>query len=398
MAAIEIVTADSDTAFEEFARIDAEAFSGALEQSRRWAGALRGQVTVRLATRAGRAVGTYVIGPTVQRFGGRDVVAAPVCTVAVTPDARGLGVGAALMADLGTVCRDQGIALAPLWAALPRFYRRHGWGVGDRAYRHFVRIDALASFRGLGEPVRDPGPEVWKPIWAEYTRDYDGSLVAPAWMLADDAPPDAGEHRYSLGWREDAGFTGYVEFTQRRSGHAPMETEIGRFAALTGDAHRGLLGVLAGGAGQGEEVVFPGGRLPLRNVLHQLLPDPHRQMLRTEGRFVWMQRIVDVAAALAQRGWEERGAGRISLNVADADGGAPQAFNLEVDAGTATVAAGTSNAGTVHLALAALASWYCGGLHATEAGRMGLMRGPRASLELMDKLLPHRPLWLNEQF
>jgi predicted acetyltransferase len=354
-----------------------------------------------VARRRGADLGCYLVGGIRQRFGGRPVPAVAVAGVAVRPEARGLGAGGALMRDLVGTARESGAALAPLWGAVPRFYRRWGWGLCERALTHRVRVDALLPLRGRGEPLRDPPFDAWLPVWTEHVAGYDAAVELPAWLVeaADAEADDPDEHHHLLAWTEAGRTTGLVRFSQRRSSgglHGVVVTDVTRFAAVTGEALRGLLHLVASSDGQGEEIVFAAGRLPARHPLLHLLPDPHRGWLRTEGAFCWMQRVTDLGVALRARGWDPRVRGGVTLAVDDPL--AVEASRLRVDVEDGGVEVREGGDGELRLSAATLASWYCGALDLVTALRLGLAEGPAEAAALLDGARPAREMWLTEEF
>jgi len=396
VAAIEIITAEDDSQWEEFLRLDSEGFVSPLDATRAWATPVRNHLLIRLARYDGRFVGCYSLGRVLQRFGGRSIECAPVSSVTVQPDSRGCGVGEALMRDLIGTARDRGQALAPLWAAVPRFYHRHGWGLGDRAMGFTARMNALANFRGDGEVVRDPADDEWRRLWEQVVEPWDGAFMPPVWVSIT-PPPEPAELRYAMGWREGGRLTGYMRFGQRRSGTlGSVETLVDRFGAITGAAHRGLFGILGGNGGQGDDVRFEPGRLPRRNALHLLLSDPHRDRLGERSGAIWMQRLTDVPAALTQRGYAEHVGGTVDIEIHDSMAEQPQRVRCTVEAGRMSVAPTASAA--VRLDSRALASWYCGTVSASGALRLGLLEGEASAIALMDAIIPRREVWLGEHF
>jgi predicted acetyltransferase len=324
-----------------------------------------------------------------------------VAGAAVRPEARGLGTGGALMRDLVGTARESGAALAPLWGAVPRFYRRWGWGLCERAVTHRVRVDALLGLRGRGEPRRDPAFDAWEPVWAEHVAGYDGAVDLVPWLIAsaEAEADDPDEHHHLLAWTEADRITGCVRFSQRRGGggrHGPVITDVRRFAAVTPDALRGLLHLVASSDGQGEEIVFAAGRLPGRHPLLHLLPDPHRGLLRSEGGFCWMQRVTDLPAALRARGWDSRARGTVTLAVDDPLSVETTRLRVDLEAGGVAVRAGGD--GALRLGIATLASWYCGSLDLVAALRFGLAEGPVEAATLLDAARPPRETWLTEEF
>lgn len=110
----------------------------------------------------------------------------------------------------------------------------------------------------------------------------------------------------------------------------------------------------------------------------------------------WMQRLVDVPAALEGRGWAPGAEGATTLAIHDPLAPVPVSLRLEVSGGRARVTPGGD--GAVVTDAATLASWYCGSLGALEARRAGLLEGSDAAVSLLDALLPRRELWLSEFF
>lgn len=397
MNRLEIITAQDERDWDAAAEIDAEGFTEPKAQAMGWINLIRKEGIGRIALQDGKPAGWYLLTPATQQFGGAGVQVALVSSVAVKVAARGTGVGAALMRDLVRECRDREFALAPLWAAVPRFYRRNGWGMGHRGESHRVRMDAIAAMRGAGEVVENPGQDEWHAMWRDLIAPYDAAIIPPKWINAYESDPKDDVLRFDLGWRENKKLTGFMQFTQSRGGDGPVETNVVRFGAVTGNAHRGLLGILGGNSGQGEDVTFAAARLPHDNFLTQLIADPHHQILRTEARLAWMPRIAGTERALLQRGWNRAASGKIAFSIKDPFEDQPETFTLEIASGAPRVTSAETQT-EIQTDIATFSSWYCGTLTAVQAARTGILDGPPEKLALMDQFIPHRPVWLSESF
>ncbi len=177
----QLVVADprGDADFEAFARIDAQAFGAPLDRALRWVAAGRAHLHFRFARVGDAVVGGYALMPMGQFYGGRSVPAQGVLAVVVSPMWRRRGAAGAMMRDLVAICRENNAAVAPLYAATVRLYRRWGWEVADRAVNHTVRTDALVQLRGEGHAVEAPPAADLEALRRSYLSAWDGPLDRP---------------------------------------------------------------------------------------------------------------------------------------------------------------------------------------------------------------------------
>jgi predicted acetyltransferase len=393
----DIVVADprGDSDLERFAEVDSESFTTTREYMLKWLTAGRGQMIVRLARDGDDVLGGYGLLPCGQWFGGNAVPARAVVAVSVRPSSRRRGVAGALMRDLVDVARSGGAALAPLYAATTRFYRRWGWGVGDRSYVQEVKTPALAHFSGNGRALRDPSHAQVEALRRGYLRHWDGPLDRPDWWL--DLEWDAGEpseHRFLYGWMEGDALTGVTRYQQTRRGPW-MDVGVHELIATTKDALHGLLGFLGGHEAQCEEIKFKHSTLQLGSELAHLIPDADR-VIEVRGFIYWMQRIVDIEAAVRARGWARHVDGSLELEVTDPARDEPERFVLEVSGGRGAAAPG--GAGRVQCGIGALGAWYSGTLRARDASRLELMRGSGDDIALLDAMIGDRNPWMPDYF
>jgi predicted acetyltransferase len=386
-----------DAELEQFAAADAESFGESRDHVLKWLQVARGRTRIRIARSGDDVVGGYVLIPVGQWFGGCSVPAQAVAAVSVHPAWRRRGVATALMRDLVDVARDHGAALAPLYAATTRFYRRCGWEVGDRSYAQKVSAKALAPFSGAGQAIRNPAHADVEALRRSVLPRFDGPFDRPDWWLAlewDTAEP--AERHFLYGWREDGRLTGVVRYVQQRSPDpAWMVMAVHELVASTKDALHGLLGFLGGNEAQVRDIVFKHSTLQPRPDLLYLIPDADHH-ISTIGFLCWMQRIVDIPNAMRARGWNPDASATVALEVTDPFSESPQRIVLEVAGGKAEVTPGGS--GAVTCGVGALGAWYSGTLRAWNAAKLELMRGTAEDIALMDSLLVDNDPWMPDYF
>ncbi len=392
---IEISDIRDDAERQRFAEIDAAAFAGRASDNMRWLKAAEPHTTLRLARIGGEVVGGFILLPTGEFFGGRSVPAQGVSAVVVDAAWRRRGVAGALMRDCVAQACARGAAVAPLFAATVRLYRRWGWEVCTQTFRQTVQTRALSGFRGAGTVRAHPDRAAVEAMRRTQLLRWDGPLDRPDWWLSvewDPGNPDS--HKGEYGWYEDGELTGYVRYDSDRAQGMWIRVRVQELIYTTGDALRGLLGFLGGQESQSGEVVFVHSAIPDLSPLHLVLPEPHRDV--EVGAFIpWMQRIVDVERALTARGWPAQAAGRVELEVTDPVLGVERVV-LEVEGGEGRVSKGGD--GHVRCGIGALSAWYSSALRARDAMLLGLMEGDAGALAAMDGLVAGGVPWIPDFF
>ena len=393
---IEISDAADDADRHRFAEIDAELFAGRAEDNVRWLTAAAPHTTLRLARIGGEVVGGYIMLPAGEFFGGRSVPAQGISAVAVHPASRRRGVAGALMRDCVTSVRETGAAIAPLFAATVRLYRRWGWEVCTQTFREAVQTRALSAFTGAGSVRARPDRAAVEALRRGHLSRWDGPLDRPDWWLSVEWDPggDQTTPRAEYGWYEGDALTGYVRYESERARGGWIRVRVQEFIYTTGDALRGLLGFLGGQESQSSDIVFVHSALPGVSPLLSLLDEPHRN-IEVSAFIPWMQRIVNVERAMTARGWPGRAAGRVELEVTDPVLGVERLV-IEVEDGAARVTAGGS--GQVKCGIGALSAWYSSALRAQDAVTLGLMEGEATALAAMDGLIAGGVPWIPDFF
>jgi predicted acetyltransferase len=392
---VEISDARDDTERRRFAAVDAESFAGHAEDNVRWIMAATPHTTLRLARIGGEVVGGYIMLPTGEFFGGRSVPAQGISAVVVHPAWRRRGVAGALMRDCVASARDAGAAVAPLFAATVRLYRRWGWEVCTQTYRQSVRTRALSGLGGAGAARANPSRAAIEAMRRRYLVRWDGPLDRPDWWLEVEwNTVDPTVLRSEYGWYEDDVLTGYVRYEAERQLGSGVLLRVHEFVASTLDSLRGLLGFLGGHESQSSDVVFVHSTTPEISPLLFLLAEPQRDV-EVSAFIPWMQRIVDLDTAMRSRGWPAGAAGRVELEVTDPVTGVERVV-LEVEAGEGRVTQG--GGGAVRCGIGALSAWYSSTLRAQYAGVLGLIEGDPAALKVMDGLVAGGMPWMPDYF
>jgi len=392
---VEVSDARDHTERRRFAEIDAESFAGRVADNMRWITAAAPHTTLRLARIGGEVVGGYLMLPAGEFFGGRSVPAQGISAVVVHPAWRRRGVAGALMRDCVDSARNAGAAVAPLFAATVRLYRRWGWEVCTQTFRQSVRTRALSELTGAGVVRANPDRAAIEAMRRNHLIRWDGPLDRPDWWLEVEwNTVDPGVLRSEYGWYEDGELTGYVRYEAERQPTSGVRLRVHEFVASTADSLRGLLGFLGGQESQSSDVVFVHSTLTEISPLLFLLAEPHRDV-EVSAFIPWMQRIVDIGTAMSARGWPERAAGRVELEVTDPVTGFERAV-LEVEGGTGRVTPG--GAGHVRCGIGALSAWYSSTLRAQDAGVLGLIDGDPAALIAMDGLIAGGLPWMPDFF
>jgi predicted acetyltransferase len=391
---IEISDIRDDAERQRFAEIDAQSFAGNAADNMRWLKAAEPHTTLRLARIGGEVVGGYIMLPTGEFFGGRSVPAQGISAVVVDAAWRRRGVAGALMRDCVAAARDSGAAVAPLFAATVRLYRRWGWEVCTQTFRQIVQTRSLSGFRGEGTVRANPDRASVEALRRTQLRRWDGPLDRPDWWLSvewDPGNPNGNKGEY--GWYEGDELTGYVRYESDRAPGTWIRVRVQELVYATTDALRGLLGFLGGQESQSGEVVFVHSALPELSPLNLLLAEPHRDI--EVGAFIpWMQRIVHIERAMSARGWPATAAGRVELEVTDPVLGVERVV-LEVEDGTGRVTNGGD--GRVRCGVGALSAWYSSALRARDAALLGLIDGDTEALIAMDGLVAGVP-WIPDFF
>ena len=338
-----------------------------------------------------RLLGSLMVIPMGQWFGGNSVPMLGVAGVAVAPEARGRGIARSLMRSTLAEARANGIALSSLYPATLTLYRLAGYELAGARFRFTAYLKELP----LGGRDHDVHP-------IEEADRQDVERAYRAWALVRNGALDRGEYIWrrvrtpregtARGFlvRGKAGVEGYLYATQRPRATGGYDLILTDFVALSAHAARALLGLLADHRSTGELVVWHGS---YPDPLHFELPE---FATTVELHMNFMLRIVHAEAALKARGFPERDAD-VDLELTDA--ALPEnagRYRLSVRGGHADVTRGGN--GAVRLDVRALATLYSGFVRASDLARSGRVAGDSASLATLDALFAGPPPALGDYF
>ncbi|HEY0737057.1 MAG TPA: GNAT family N-acetyltransferase [Herpetosiphonaceae bacterium] len=354
-----------------------------------------GQENMRLVQRDQRVVAGLGLIHMGQWFGGRRVPMAGVTAVGVAPDQRGGGVGSLLMRGMLEELHGQGVALSTLYPATLSFYRKFDYLRAGYRLTYELPLATIDVDERDGElvPITPEHYPDLKRLYEERARQSAGNLDRPDWMWqARLEPKDSPAFRFLV--VNEGRLEGYVIFTQSTRSE-PLQ--VADLCALTPTAGRRLLTLFAGYRTMVEHVVWSGGIFdPLLYLLGENLV-AGRAKVRITRPLEWMLRIVDVGAALSQRGYPAGLNAEIHLDLHDPLlPGNNGRWVLHVADGQGSVEAGGT--GRVVLGVAELAAIYSGFMAPSELRAIGAIRGSDEDLALLGAVFSGPQPWIGDMF
>ncbi len=209
-------------------------------------------------------------------------------------------------------------------------------------------------------------------------------------------------HRFLV--RRDGRITGYlVAFFSREKGHLPPFYSVQEVGMQFGiscrdlvwtdeDSARALLGVAAAHRATGTNLYWSG---PINDPLQFLLKGPEATV---QAAYHWMERLVNVEAALAARGYPEGMTESFELGVSDGlveenSGG----YRVDITAGRATVS--RIPRAEARVDVGALAAMFTGWLRPADAVRLGRLANASGSVvAILERAFSGAPPWMSEHF
>ncbi|SDO82010.1 GNAT family N-acetyltransferase [Lentzea jiangxiensis] len=328
----------------------------------------------------GRVAGVLGIGAYAQFYGGAAVPMGGIGGVAVDGASRGRGVANALLREALTTMREHGQAISALYPTVPTLYRKFGWertGVFEWVE---LPMDRLLSVPRPSEPIpsrpaRESDLAALHDCYLEVARTVDG--------LADRRPPridlaEVLEMDLVSVLPGPNGLRGYLTAT-REAGGDMGRLKVFDLIGVDVEAQLTLLASLASWAGTLEAVDL---RITDPATVGLLGGTPLRHSVWTS---TWMQRVVDLPAAVAARGWPRLANTAVDVEVVDEH--APWhagRHRLVAEDGAVRVEPGGS--GAVRLHARALGPWFSGAQNTHALRRAGLLEGDPADAVVLDQL------------
>jgi predicted acetyltransferase len=347
------------------------------------------------AFEGGRLVATTRAIPMQQWLGGRPVPMAGVASVATMPEARGTGVGDALMRALLQKARDNGQVVTTLYPATVPFYRRLGYEFGGTFTTYQAALPTVPRSSAGADVELFESNDV-SELRACY-RAWAAGRTGPIEGDGDDWWIDRVLNRWyresvqrAVVVRGDAGVEGYASFSLESQGRwKGFDVECSHLVALTPASLSALLGYFRRYKGVGAGLRWQG---PPNDTAALLFDE---ETMRVHEQFRYMTRVLDVAGALEGRGYAESVSGELVIGVDD-----PQfeenrgAFRLIVQDGTGKVER-TDAEPDAGFSIRAFSALYGGYLSTGDLAQAGLMD---RSHDQLSELFAGPPPFMQDHF
>lgn len=342
----------------------------------------------------GKVMATTTAHPMGHWFGGRVIPSVGIAGVAVSPEARGKGLGTELVKHVLDRSLADGIPISALYPATMPIYRALGYGHAFHRTNFRAPLAALPRGGGEGVEIREMTTDDLPLV----VKEYDRAAAANAGLATrsiewwnDRVITDRVPFRYLA--FEKGQLTGWLLYSFSKTPKSwTQDLRIQDLHWTTRATSRALLTV-AGLHRSTCKDMFWVGRIddPLYEIMHD-------HALDIDGSFRAMLRLLDVPAALQARGYPSSVDAQINIAVVDPmrpENEGP--WQLTVQKGAATVA---PFAGTVEttVSIQGLASIFSGLLSATDAVRVGELESNPGASERIEAIFAGPTPWLADFF
>lgn len=359
---------------ETFVKLSGQAFAFDPTQ---WLNSLGedGDDNIRTLSDGDKVVAGLVFHPTAQWFGGSRLQSHAIASVFSAAELRRQGLGYQVMLHGLREIRAAGIPLAVLFASTPAFYRRLGFEpAGHRLFWKAPMHQLPTETEGAQFSPTGPGDRSQlNALYTLYAQGGAGYIDRSEHFWRYHLNPYDGSTLYAYRIEFDGKLEGYVSLQNARPNRTLMVQDA---VATTPHSARALMAFLSHYQSVADFVVFPDAP---QGALRKCIAD-NSARIEPPG-LEWLLRLVNVPAALEQRGYPPLDA-RFELEIEDAV--MPEnagRYTLELKAGKAMVRAGGQ--GHVHLDVRALTSIFSGFSHPTELEAAGLVQGSAQELALL---------------
>ena len=307
-------------------------------------------------------------------IGGRRVPTAGVAGVAVAPEYRGRGLAREVMTHLLFQARERGAVISTLFRTAPALYRQLGYEqVADLTDARFP----TASLRGI-RPDRATARRATEADVPAIRAVYREAAAQGSCLLSRDGAAFAvsdGEFIGSAdGWTvvddENGQVVGYSSWNRGTGYSEDAALTVTDLQATTADGYRALLAVIGSFA-----AVTPTIRIRTSGT------DPISWFLPGTGFAIddvrpYMLRVVDVAAAVAARGWPSGLTADVGIRLTDPTCPWNSGHHrLILDGGNGRLEPADESGDAVTVTPSGMAVLYAGGVPSATLRRAGLLSG-----------------------
>lgn len=287
---------------------------------REWVGQ-HGSDNIRLVTLDGDAAGGLTLMPMGTFLAGSRVSLTGIAVVVVPAEHRGRGIGTTLMRDAMREIHLRGDALAGLYPATLPVYRNAGFEHAGVRYGVTLPIQGLrlrdeaALKREMNTLTLEPFTAARQPELEAFYRSlaphHHGFLDRPDSIWQAKTHRIRGEPTRGFLIRHAGAIEGYFFFIQKREGANPFDIVFSDVLFSTPRAGRRIAAYIADHWSIAREARFLGS--PMHPLFSMFAERSERATLQDK----WMLRIVNVKAALEQRGYPSGLSTRFALDITD---------------------------------------------------------------------------------
>lgn len=357
--------------------------------------ALAGQENCRVVCDGPDVVGTALLLPMGQYFGNRRVSMTGVAGVAVAPHYQRQGCATTLMRSVVAELNAQGVALSTLYGSTLPLYRKAGY---ESAGGRFVaQIDpkrlGIEERGGLLLPMDAAGETRVRALYSAHAPAFPGFLDRSEFIWTRLFHPwGRRTPTCILVSRDDGQVEGYVSYSKERGDGFQHRVVVHDMFATSPWGYRRLwsfLSDLCTHVTSGVEF-----HTAPHDPARMVLPDAHFGVTMTDA---WMLRIVNLKAALGERGYPPMVDATLDLDVyddiVDSNNGM---WRLSVRGGRGGVRKG--GAGDLRTDVRGLAALYSGFSSPSALAAAGLIEGTPAALAIAGTVFAGSQPWMREMF
>lgn len=352
-----------------------------------------GPENLRVLRAAGAPIGLLGVYRMGQWYGGRCVPCGGLAAVAIAPEHRQRGGAKRMLVSTLGELRAAGVPLAALYASSQAVYRAVGFEqAGSRCYYELPLRHIGLSERGVtARRVPTADATAFEGVYRRCAERENGHLERTGGLWERLLVNLSGHPQYGYVVEEKGEPSGYLIYYLDGGGpNEPTKAFIRDWCALTAGAARRLWTLIADHGSTVEAVNWLG---PVNDPMLAHVAECKPSKMKVQR---WMLRVVDVVAALAQRGYPGV-TGELHLEVSDPlISENTGRFVLSVRDGVASVAPG--GGGDLRCDVRGLAPLYTGMFRPEMLTRLGWITASPDALDTATRLFAGPEPWMAEYF